>query len=552
MRLTFRPAVRPAARPAHPASPQQSEDGSALAMVLAIFAITILLASVAVSASVSGLTFTNQTRAGVQSQAAADAGIAYTIKMMTATPCSDSGFYSQGSPRGDGSNGLNFSVQVSARPTQSDPWVVGCPQNRSQNPDAFVRLVSTGTPEFNGVPSDLGDSRRVEAVYSWTPGYFQTNIVPSGPTIYSWQGGSFGQSSIVFDSAPATNNTVVDVKNGSASCGESSQIHANVVVAQGAWSSGGSCILWGSVWANGPLTTAQSAIIKGSVWGTSLNMSFSSGINGDGWIGGNTTMIKGTTLDGHLTTGSMTPGGGVPGSTTVDPSINGSSPRLPPGTKAAPDWINFKFNPTDWPTFVYTKLAGTCSPGLMNGATATMAATSPGSSQILDLRECTGNTAWSGDMLVADDILILAAPQFTLAGGGPMRSENGPHKVWIVQEDLTEEAPSEKDSALRSPTCVAPGAMTFAESYVVTAQMSVMAYTPCTLTLGNSAVFRGQFYAGAVIVGGSASLTYAPGGLPGVDLSAGHHSPQGGADGTGFFASKYGDRVSIRDLDKTN
>ncbi len=545
MRLTSRKRL---SGPKAEAQRALSESGSALAMVLAIFAITILLSTLAASASVSGLTFTSATRAGIQSQASAEAGINYTIKQMVADQCANGGNYAVGNTTGRGAYDLNFTVKVYARPTQTATWRQGCPSAAVGGTDHFVRLVSTGTPKFNGVPSKLGDSRSVEAVYEWSPAYFVTNIRPSGPAIYSSGSAKFAGSSQLKN--PDLLPSVVAVAHGDAGCGQSSQVNADVVVADGGWASGGSCIVIGNVWANGPMTNKQSSGITKSVWATSLDMSFSSSIVGDGWVGGNTNMIESRTLTGHLTTASRS-GPGVPGSQTIDPGLNGQPPRLPAGIKPVPDWVNFKYKNVDWPGFVYHKMDVKCTATNMQAALTRMAVTSPGSSQTLDLRECeTSETAvitWNDEMVLQNDVLILAPKMFAIADSGKMRSLNGPHKVWIVQEDLVDEPKPDQ-----APTCPTGGYLALGESYGVTADVSTMVYTPCHLTLGLSAVWRGQFYAGQVTVSESASLAYVPGGLPGVDLSTGIHSPDDSSSGTGYFASVYGDQISIRDLDKTD
>lgn len=518
-------------------SREERENGGALAMVLAIFAITMLLSALAATSVVNGLGLTNTTRAGVQSQESAEGGIALVLKSLTARECHQP--YSQGSTLGQGNSKLNFTVLVYSRATTTDNWSVGCPGAR----DHFVRFVSTGTPEFKGIGGIRGDSRTVEAIYNWSPAYATTHIKPTGPAIYSYNGALFSGSSQLNN--PEGSPAVIDVAHGDAGCtfqteGQSAIYNANVVVQDGSWGSGGSCIVNGNVWAYNALTTNESSQINGSTWSSSVDMGQSSIIWKNVWAGGNVNQIQSSIIYGQVTAASLT-GNGRAASQRLDPSLDGVKPSFPDGIKPVPDWVDFAFKRSDWPNFAYTQMEEPCNVATMQGAIDQMANDSPGPS-ILDTRNCLSPTLWGAAITLPNDVAIIAGKQFYMSGAGPADSSDHvtPHKLWIIQPDTV---------ANKQPDCAEGGYLNIGLTYAVAGPISTMIYTPCKITLGQSATWRGQFYGGQILVAQSAILTYVPGGLPGVDLSDGSASA---TDGGSTYFSKMGDRISIRNLDPSH
>lgn len=535
--------------------PVDRESGSALAMVLAIFAITILITTVVASSSINSLGYTGATRAGVQSLASAEAGVAVAAERMTKKICQTQ--YSNGSVTGagDAAENLHFTTVVYAGPTETGPWTLGCPNDQN---DHYMRLLSTGSPIVDGVISSRGDSRTVEAVYEWSAAYSTTLVRPSGPAIYSYQGGLFSGSSQLKN--PDGLPTNINVRKGNAGCafqteGQSGIYDGNIVVSEGGWESGGSCQITGNVWANGPLVTKQSSIIFGSTWSKSLDMSFSSGIRNNAFVGGNANMIESSTLVGHLTAASKS-GPGVPGSQTIEPSLNGQKPPFPSNLKPVPEWIDYNYNPDQWPTFAYKELRGPCNAATMQGAINETAALHPGPS-VIDLRNCDSNQGeiiWAASILLPNDVALILPLQFAIRGGGPAVSTDGQKRnLWLIQPDgdFTDVG----ESGFPKPTCGrttanTPGYLTLGDSYVVSSTVATMVYSPCLVTLGQSAVWRGQFYTGGVVVAQSASLAYVPNGLPGVDLGDGTYTPT--SEGSQTYTSVLGERTLIRQVSPTN
>jgi hypothetical protein len=109
-----------------------------------------------------------------------------------------------------------------------------------------------------------------------------------------------------------------------------------------------------------------------------------------------------------------------------------------------------------------------------------------------------------------------------------------PRKLWLISPDETADG---------SPTCRNPSDYSdITHVFIVQAPVTAMLYTPCSIDLGFSAQWRGQLYGGTVGMAGTATLHYAPVGIPGVDLSTGM------TPGAGESIAHLGARVSIRDL----
>lgn len=506
-------------------------------MVLGIFVVTLLLSALVANSAVNGLGITKTTRAGIQSQESAEGGIALVLKSLTARTCHQP--YTQGSDLGQGNSKLNFTVDVYSRATVTDNWRVGCPGAG----DHFVRFVSTGTPVFKSIGGTRGDSRTVEATYNWSPAYATTTVKPTGPAIYSYNGANFSGSSQLMN--PEGSPAVIDVAHGNAGClfqggGQSAIYNANINVAEGNWGSGGSCIVNGNVWAYGDLTTAESSQINGSTWSSSVAQSQSSIIWKNVWAGGNVDQSGSSAIYGAVTAAS-TSGNGQMASSNTDPSLQGVKPAYQDGEKPVPPWTDYAFDKTQWPSFAIATMENPCNVATMQAAIDQMATETPGPG-ILDTRNCTSPTIWDGAMSLPNDLAIIAGPVFTVSGSKTIDSSDGvtPRKLWIIQPDEIKN---------KQPDCPTAGALTIALSYVVTGVVSTMLYTPCTITLGQSATWRGQFYSGGVVISQSATLTYVPGGLPGVDLSDGTTAA---TDGGSTYFSKMGTRISIRNLDPAN
>ncbi|WP_284329236.1 TadE/TadG family type IV pilus assembly protein [Demequina litorisediminis] len=142
----------------------RSEEGQALVLVLGMVIVMAGVLMVVASTTVFGSYFTTQSRASVESQSAADAGVDVAYATMDSDPAAcvalDGHFQSSAVPA--------YDAQVFYDQDGTGSWTEGCPdlEDKDNWPD-FVKVVSTGTAQSNGVGGyEAGDQAEVTAL--WT------------------------------------------------------------------------------------------------------------------------------------------------------------------------------------------------------------------------------------------------------------------------------------------------------------------------------------------------------------------------------------------------
>ena len=514
-----------------PARTFRDDKGSVLAGVIGVFAVTILLATLVASSTVYAIGFTSATRAGVQSQAAADAGISFAVAEMMKGNCQRE--YSDedaAAVLGVAALDVNFDVQIMSRPAAASTWPDGCPVADSVQ----VRIVSTGAAFAPGVVGhERGDTRRVEAIFAAAPS--NSEIQATGAAIYSFSSAGFGGSSQVL--SVDGSKPFVQVKHGDAICNGSVivstdlTVSSDLIVADGALEVNGSCQVTGNVWTSEGTTVAGSGQVGGNVTTAVLHLSGSAIIHGDAWSSGAASLGASTSIGGHLTAKSVTGGGSTAGGRTItEPAEPGPGPT-PKSAIVGPDWVDFSYEATDWTGFHATTIASECDFTAVKAAADSLA-TAPG---IIDARGCSAGVHMIGsEKLVLQNDLVIVANSFAFGNSAQFNSSTEVN-LWLITPDETDDG---------EPTCLSGGGSAVGESFIAGTQVTAMLYSPCGVTLGGSAQWRGQVYSGTVSIGGSAILHYVPIGLPGVNLSTGDSS-----DGTGDSGSSLlGQRISIRDL----
>jgi hypothetical protein len=268
------------------------ENGVALAAVLGIFAVAIILSSVILSSITSGLGQTSSTRATVQSQAAADAGIAVAQASLLAGTCVAN------------SNG-NFASAAGVEPRYSTSiwraradgsWEQGCPASGASS----VRILSGGTaasPGANG--NTTGDKSTVEAIFAAPTA--PTLIQPTGPALYSYSSNGF-EGSGKLQSADGSSANVF-VKTGNVNCSGASNMQGDLVV-YGNVELSGSCGVTGSLWATGTVKLSGGVHVGGNVIGSAVTIN-SGSVGGTVWSPG-TTSLSPATVGGGVVAGPLT------------------------------------------------------------------------------------------------------------------------------------------------------------------------------------------------------------------------------------------------------
>jgi cytoskeletal protein CcmA (bactofilin family) len=527
------------------------ERGSALLGVLGVMGVTSVVGITATSISMHAVGYTTSTRAGVQAQAAAEAGVDYAAANLATSVC-QSQYSSTTSPI--------FTVTVAYSTLSISPgsvdnsWVNGCPSLVSA---ARLKLVSTGTASTFGVAGNSsGNVRTVEAIYSYTSNPPSYSVNPSGAALYS-----FAQTDPTINNLTVTQaGTVrpsIQFLSGSVTCTSGSTITGDVILGSGSLTITSGCTI------NGDLSAAagvniQSGEVTGDVHSddehsdlshAAVSLSSSSRIDGDvyskgsveidGQVGGN--IVAGPTsttskfsnqssVGGSVvTSGSVTaPAGVIKG--TITTNQNGIvTPIIP----TVPGWIDYRYNVNDWKTstgapYVFLTMSSCSSSDLSNALNSAQSSFVP---IVLDTRVCGPVTDFSGHNLTLTSDVVILSNGFNLASNNIQSSNTTDKRLWFITPDMVADG---------VPTCGVGSSAKIGKNVIVGSHVASLIYSPCPIS-NSGDVWRGQMYSSSIGTSSSFTLNYFPIGLPTVNLSTGQFLPP---TGTGVL----GDRSSIRDL----
>jgi hypothetical protein len=264
----------------------RDDRGIALATVLILTAAGVVLSAVVASTVVFAMTFSSSTRAGVQSQAAAEAGIAAARAGLIAGTCVTNG------------NTYTSTVDPVYEATVWVPsgssWVAGCPASVS----TAVRILSTGYASSPGV-EDAGDVTHIEAMLSAASS--PTSLFASGPAIYAYSGAGFGGGGTLV----SVDGSVADVllQQGNVTCSGNMSGVANFVVKTGNLTSTGACTLGGNVWVSGAVEIKGGAQVAGNITASSADIA--STVGGNIWVDG-ALKVQGGSVGGTVRSGQLT------------------------------------------------------------------------------------------------------------------------------------------------------------------------------------------------------------------------------------------------------
>jgi Tfp pilus assembly major pilin PilA len=508
------------------------ERGSSMLAVIGLMAVAGVATLAIAGSTMNSVGVSSATRAGVQAQSAAEAGIDAALLTLTTNTCTAAGW---------GVINPVAAVSVSySTSTASDDWVAGCPISTAVR----VKILATGSASDVGVAGNTtGDRATVEAIYAYESATAATPATGAGTALYSYAFGDFGGSSqlhwvdnpVVTDVPinQSDSRPLVQVKTGDAECGGSSIFEADIVVEDGNFESGESCKIVGNVWASDDADTGGSSILYGNLVSTDLTASGSSQIYGSVWAAGTSTVAAGIWIHTDLITRQF-PGiaSRVKGSVTVAPGGIGSVAPAAPEAPTVPDWVDVGYDLADWPGFEVSTMGHGCK--LADIQEAANLFTGPG---IIDARDCPQGVFLKENTVhlsLPNDLAIFAS-RFKIGLDAQIDAPGATdRKLWLITPDETADG---------LPTCRnASGNSDVTQSFIVQAPVSAMLYSPCSIDLSFSAQWRGQFYGGTVSTGGSSQLHYTGVGIPGTDITA------GGTPGNDATEAKLGDRISIRDL----
>lgn len=600
---------------------RREERGAAMASVLGLILVGGILSALIVSSMVATFSQTTGTRAGVQAQAAAEAGLAAAYAgLQTPGSCA--------------TNGAIY-TSPSAPHFRATVWYgasIGCPTG-----SGTVTVISTGWADNPGVAGNTsGDVAYLEATYSVAA----TNA--SGAAVYVYNGGQVNAFTVTVPTSNVSGD--IQIPQGNFSCTTASTINGSVIVAAGSVNLTNTCKVTGSIRAYGSVSLTSSAQVLGDVTSSngsvsmansttyikgnvSANGTFSSQGTVDGSVeatgaatlqaggvvkgsiasGGNVE-IRGT-VNGNVTgtgtgsipassgrvNGSMTVGGSwtgnlegvvggdlqaagtgtmtfVPGSKkvggnlklggalstwgyqwnvpsasatdsekaayyikqngwvggTISFGITGLGSPVAPTAKAAPTvpaWVDWTYTNDDFTSagFVNEIMwpAGQCqvdnysgtnpASSLYNTWQQVLNATTP---TIVNTLNCSNGINFSSSAAVTinfkTDVAFIGRG-FTLEKMTLNSNDSTAHKVYfLVPDGAPATAGSQCSNGARN--------ISTNSTTIVNSPISVMFYTPCSISVNNETKIRGQFYSGSLSMSANDGLAYVATGIPGTNL----------------------------------
>jgi hypothetical protein len=521
---------------------RRDDRGVALAAVLGLMVTAMLLTALVAGSVITASGYSTSARAGVQSEASAEAGIAAARAGLLNGTCAATGNGSFASATGSIPRYL-ATVWI---PFGSG-WTRGCPSTLTTQ----IRILSTGYAAAPGVAGNSsGNTANLEVILS--PGVTPTSLYPSGPAVFAYSAGSFSNGGQLVSLDGSTPNVLV--KQGDVVCDNNFQATANLVVNGGNLAIDNSCTISGNAWASGRITFGNNTNLGGNAIANGITMSGGSSVanvwsSSDLTLNGNLT-IRGVAKAFSLSvTGANLQGGGYIygpsslgnsvslGATVLTQSIvQGSksnsklvvqnpisSPTFVsdrPAPPVVPNWVDFgaraaDYTSTAWTGFQVVQLGTNCDAASVKTKIASLA----GQPGVLDGRTCVGTSDWGNniDMGMTNDLAIIM-PSISISG--VKFTPPTAKRLWLINPDTV---------ANQSPDCASGEGMSITNNPTFT-NVNVMVYTPCSASIVAGISIQGQMFANQVTLNNHASLAYAPIGLPGYDLNYGSSTTQTGGE----------------------
>lgn len=299
------------------------DEGAALVGVLAFVLVSLVVTTTIAMSVTSASAQTQNSRAAVQSTAAAEAGVTAARLGLIDGTCTLNAARYEGTTD-DGS----YVATVWTRLSELAAWTLGCPANTG----VAVRILSTGyadTAAINGVTS--GQTTNLEVVLS------HDEIPPvsdgSGPAIFSYSSAGIGAGASVYVESGEESAIVVQhgpedgspyVCSGGAGVGSPGEVHMYLPDSDMTVTAG--CSINGNAWVQGDVDFSGGGKIYGDVIADSLDMTGGGTIYGNVWVTGSVTLAGGATIGGNVTAASISVGTGhVNGNVQVSGDASASS-----------------------------------------------------------------------------------------------------------------------------------------------------------------------------------------------------------------------------------
>jgi hypothetical protein len=311
----------------------QDEGGVALAAVIGLMLVGVVLSSLIITSVVTVLSTTTASRAGVQSEAAAEAGVDVALANLTSGNCLSS-FSSATAPK------YTATIYYSNAATlpSSTGWTAGCPTAVS----TYVKVHSVGTAAAGGEAHNTSqNTAAVDSIYSRPVA--TSTIVANGPAIFAYSSQDFTGSGTLLSPTGIAN---VFVKTGNVNCSGGAAAQGTIIVTGGNLALSGSCGATGNAIATGTVTLSGGVSIGGYAQGTAVSVNsgtvtgsiYSSGattlspavVGGDIVAGTTAYLTSSATVGGSLWAGSTftSAGGTVNGTASATGIIIGSNDKV--------------------------------------------------------------------------------------------------------------------------------------------------------------------------------------------------------------------------------
>jgi len=524
---------------------REDDGGNVMIAVIGLIAVTSIITLTISSATVQAVGYTSLTRAGVQSQAAAEAGAEAMRAALETTACPADGdldaTYGEvdASITGAAAAQPFFSVEVEQRAGATASWTPGCPSGSSTH----VRILSTGFALNEGVVASASalDSSAVEVVYDWLPG--APSAAASGAAVFSY--GSPGLSNNLELVELNGNSANVMVREGSIQCSNSVTIEGDIVAANGNITLSNTCSAEGDVWASGTVALNNNQVIGGDVIAVGSGQSTfgpSVSIGGGVYVGGTINTWGQRCSSGDTGWNAAGNACALARSSGADPVLY-NQPDLP--MPVVPDWVDVDFRPavwTDegWNVVTYT---GPCNIDRNGSQTAAVRAFSEYTTPtVIDVRGCTGGfTIWySTYELELKTDLTFITPKNVNVGQFEVSSDdsNAERRLRFITPDTVPDS---------RPTTSGCGQFDVNNTNTIAEPVAVLIYSPCTIRNSNRLTWRGHYYGGIVNFSNNSELTFVPIGIPGYNFDGGEPSGGGSGSGTGGSGG-LGELLEYRDV----
>lgn len=513
--------------------------------VIGLIAVTGVITLTITSATVSAVGYTSLSRAGVQSEAAADAGVQAMLAALADDACPADGLLEidlgevDASLTGTAAAAPFFSAQLFQRADAAASWVPGCPDGTTGQ----IRVQSTGFANDAGVTQSASgqDSAAVEAVYDWEPG--EVTAEASGAAVFSF--GTPGLSNSLELLSFEGNQANVLVRNGNILCSNSVFVEGDIVAANGNIQLDNTCTAGGNVWASGTVTLQGNKTIGGNVIAVGGGQStFDPNVRVDGgiWVGGTINTWGQRCSSGATGWDAAGNACALARSSGADPVLYNQSGLPAP---VVPEWVDVAYVPqtwrdAGWNVVTYT---GNCTIDNRTKSDAPVVAFSSYTTPtVIDVRHCSNFVISSSaglNISLKTDLAFITPTNVNLENFTLTPSGVGNRQVRFITPDSV---------ADQQPTTTGCGRFDINNRNDIVAPVAVLIYTPCRIQNSNQLSWRGQNYGGTVTFSNNSQLVYVPIGVPGYDLNGLESGGGGGGGGGEGTPGTVGSLLEYRDI----